>query len=278
MKATVFGGQGFIGQKLVERLSASGWECVVPRKNVGDAELRDLGQVFYCAGVTADYSRRPFDTVEAHVSLLNRVLASGSFDALVYLSSTRLYDSSPDGPGLEDRPLSLDPNNPRHIFDLSKALGESLCRVAGQGRARVARLSCVYLDQTDADGFLGGLLRQLLQRMNQGALAENPVEVDSSPEFVRDYVHLDDVLDALLLIASRGRDFIYNVASGENVSNQALFATLGEATGCQIKALRRDVAPRPARISIAKLKQEFGWRPVPVLDKLAGIIKGAQSC
>lgn len=271
-KATVIGGKGFIGRHLAARLLAEGWDCRIPGRQESYEGQEDMGHVFYCAGLTADYIRRSFDTVEAHVSLLNRILRTGRFESLVYLSSTRLYDSQPGAVATEESSLSLDPANPRHLYDLSKALGEALCFATAQGRARVARLSCVYNDHTDEEGFLPGLLRKII--------AERPtlLEIDSSPAFARDYIHLDDVLDALVMIAVRGRGFLYNVASGENIRNEALFAALAAASGCQIVPLRHDAPPPPATISIQKIQDEFGWLPVPVLTKITSIVEENMQC
>src|SRR4029453_14700488 len=122
--ATLIGGDGFIGRRLQARLRSEGWTCQVPARNAPSLLLRPLGHVFYCAGLTADYASRPFDTVEAHASLLARVLREADFDALVYLSSTRLYDGRPGFAGAEvdeDTPLALAPAQPRHPYDPSKA-------------------------------------------------------------------------------------------------------------------------------------------------------------
>lgn len=266
-KATIIGGHGFIGRHLVTRLLATGWDCHVPARQEACDVQGEMGHVFYCAGLTSDYIKRPYDTVEAHVSLLSRILRSGRFKSLVYLSSTRLYDSQPESVGSEERPLLLDPTNPRHLYDFSKALGESLCLVMGNGRARIARLSCVYNDYTDEYGFLPGLLRQIIG--NTPAL----LKVDSSPDIVRDYVHLEDVLDALIMIATQGEGCIYNVASGENISNETLFSVLTKVSGCKFIPLLDDKFPSPPKISIKKIKDEFGWRPVSVLKKITLIIE-----
>lgn len=265
-KATIFGGKGFIGSHLSARLIAMGWDCYVPDRGATYNEKKSLGYVFYCAGLTADYINRPFDTVEAHVSLLSKILQANRFESLVYLSSTRLYDSQPGNSGTEELSLLLNPSNPRHIYDLSKALGESLCCVTGMGRARVARLSCVYNNHTDQDGFLPWLLRQIIE--GPPAL----LKVDSSPAFSRDYIHLEDVLDALIMIALQGKEFIYNVASGENISNESLFTTIGETSGCKIVPLRCDNPPPPPQISIQKIHNEFSLRPIPVLKKIISIL------
>lgn len=271
-KATIIGGRGFIGRHLASRLLAAGWDCLVPDRQEALNGQKDLGHLFYCAGLTADYLRRPFDTVEAHVTLLSRILQDDRFESLVYLSSTRLYDSQPGIVGSEESPLVLTPANPRHLYDLSKALGESLCLTTGKGRARVARLSCVYNNHTDEDGFLPGLLRRIIQ--DRPAI----LEVDSSPAFARDYIHLNDVLDALILIATQGKEGIYNVAGGENVRNEDLFATLSQASGCRIIPLRHDEQPAPAKVSIHKMQAEFTWQPVSVLKKITTIIKENRQC
>ena len=209
---TVVGAAGFVGQRLCATLRARGAQVWAPARHEAwpwqPPPGHVLGHVMYCAGLTADYLARPFDTVQAHVSHLAQVLqhglAQGTLQSLVYLSSTRLYDGLGDlgdqGAAHEDAVLPMDPANPRHLYDLSKGLGESLCHVAGQGRARVARLACVYEGPQDADGFLPALLRQVLQARASGA---RQISVQSSPHFTRDYVHLDDVVDALIRIAQR---------------------------------------------------------------------------
>ncbi|MDT7524355.1 NAD(P)-dependent oxidoreductase [Rhodoferax sp. TBRC 17198] len=274
---TVVGAAGFVGRRLCATLQARGAQVWAPARHgpwpwqlpQGHA----LGHVMYCAGLTADYLARPFDTVQAHVSHLAQVLqhglAQGTLQSLVYLSSTRLYDGLGDvlggGTANEGAILPIDPTNSRHLYDLSKGLGESLCYVAGQGLARVARLACVYEGPQDSDGFLPALLRQVLQARAAGV---RRVQVSSSPHFTRDYVHLDDVVDALIRIAVQGQQPVYNVASGANVSNAALFEHLERRWGCAVQPLL-DVQPvLPPVVNIARLRTELHWQPRPLLAAL----------
>lgn len=278
-RATVIGSTGFIGRHLVEHLHAAGCQVLEPARDTLHWLEGPLGHVFYCAGLTADFAQRPHDTVQAHVSLLSSVLQRGQFESLVYLSSTRLYDGSLVDPADEATPLALDPRQPRHLYDLSKALGESLCHAASGGRARVARLSCVYRDAGDADGFLPQLLRgvpQALARAENGTPAR--LRVDTTPHAARDYVHLDDVLAALLLIATRGTQPLYNVASGRNLSNRELFARLRELSGCEVVAGQHHMARPSPRIDISRMRREFAWRPACLLDKLGELLPEAALC
>jgi UDP-glucose 4-epimerase len=271
-KATLIGGNGYVGRHLLARLLRDGWACWVPQRDDLKLMHRDLGHVFYCAGLTADYAERPFDTVEAHSSLLNQVLRDTTYTSLVYLSSTRLYDSLGNSlghnPATETSPLTLDPNNPRHVYDLSKALGESLCRVASKGRARVARLSSVWGGDHGTEGFLPELMRGVLAACKkQGKQAR--LQVNSSPHFKRDYVHIDDVVEALIALAAPADFGIYNVAGGRNISNRELFNCVLDASGCKVEPTSDRPTPALPRISIERMAQDFGWTPVDAMQRLS---------
>jgi len=258
MHATVIGGRGFIGQVLVRHLRSLGWGVWVPERSQPwpDAE-RDLGHVFYCAGLTADYLQHPERTVEAHVSLLARVLQSDNFTSLVYLSSTRLYDGLPAGTtATETALLPVAPHIPRHIYDLTKLTGESLCHVFGQGKARVARLSCVYDTTPQAQGFLPDVLRQV-----QAAARGETITLTSSPHFSRDYIHVNDVVRALVDMAQGGQHVVYNLASGVNLTNAALATLIEQHSGRKVLFAHENTSAEPATVSMDRLAEEWGWRP-----------------
>lgn len=265
--ATVIGGAGFIGRHLVTRLRADGWDCDVPGRD--QAPLAgDLGHVFYCAGVTGDFGVRPFDTVESHVTVLSHLLQQASFTSLVYLSSTRLYDSSGTAEADETTQLVLDPQNPRHIYDLSKALGEALCHRTGGGKARVARLSNVYGRGPD-DG--GGFLSEVVRLANNSS-GPDEVSLDTSQGSGRDYVAVDDVVDALVAIATRGTQPVYNVASGAIVTNAELFDAVRRESGAVIRGTQGESPAQSPRVVIDRMIEEFNWQPVQLLDELPTLL------
>jgi nucleoside-diphosphate-sugar epimerase len=211
---TILGASGFVGSRLVASLRADGHEVYAPARGEPDVFARDLGQVIYCIGLTADFAVRPFDTVEAHVGLLAGVLREARFSHLTYLSSARLYDSLGAKGGQEQSSLELNPANPRHLYDLSKALGENLCLTVAGNRTAVARLACVYDSSAGAPGYLS----EWLQR----SATERIIHLDSSTGYVRDYIHLDDVVAGLRAMSDCATSGIVNLASGENVSNGEL--------------------------------------------------------
>lgn len=269
--ATVIGGQGFIGRELVHRLRELGWDCWVTDRNFAWPQPdRPLGRVFYCAGMTADYLRDPTATLEAHAGLLSRVLQSMHYESLVYLSSTRLYDGLPSSevPAMEDGGLCINPLNPRHLYDVTKLAGESLCHVLGKGKARVARLSCVYNDEKDDDGFLAELLKKVARTRCNEAL-----HIASSPHFSRDYVHVSDVVRALIDIAQSGTQPVYNVASGQNLRNDVLAALVNTHSARQILFELDQMQAPPPIVSIERLRADFGWSPARVEQRVVPWLK-----
>lgn len=259
MHFTVLGAGGFVGTRLLTSLRQQGHSVHAPARDDDSWLGQELGHVVYCVGLTNDYLARPFDTVEAHAALLAGLLRQGRFERLVYLSSTRLYDSLASAVGEESAVLHLDPANPRHLYDLSKALGENLCLHHAAGRACVARLSCVYSDILGEGGFLA----QVLPR---GARGES-FALDSSPAYARDYVHVDDVIELLQVLLLGGAQGIYNVGAGCNTSNGELLAALQRHTGAQVVCRHEDIQHVP-RVSIAKAQQEFAFQPRQLLEHL----------
>jgi nucleoside-diphosphate-sugar epimerase len=258
---TVLGASGFIGGRVCERLRALGIEYFAPERDQSIAG-QTLGNVIYCIGLTANFRARPLDTVEAHVAKLLALLRASDFDSLLYLSSTRLYRSSSLGAG-EENVLALEPLVRDDLYNISKAMGESLALNCGRP-ARIARISNVYGDDFVSDNFLSSLIRD--------AVSQGRVILRTSADSERDYIGIDAVVDGLLQIASHGQHEMYNLASGINVPNRALVERLHAITGCAIEFLPN--APRLSypRIIIERMKAEFNFSGSDVLADLDKIV------
>lgn len=254
---TVIGGEGFIGSCVANSLRVAGESPWCPKRNDHEVWERDLGRVIYCAGLTGDYRLRPLETVEAHVSLLARLIEKASFERIVYLSTTRIYNLIFDGLGTEYKSVSVNPNDPEHLYELSKLLGESLALHHSDGRGVVARLSYVFDWEAGAQGFLSQWL--------QAARGSRSLTIDSSPNLARDYIHVDDVASALVSLANGATSGIVNVARGETLSNAAIAAVF-EQEGWKVAFSRDDPgADRGVLVDTARL-HDLGIRTRPVLQ------------
>src|ERR1044072_4835036 len=138
---TVLGASGFIGSHLIKRLDELGLPFNAPGRDQ-TIFSGSAGHVIYCIGLTADFRSRPFDTVRAHVCKLLEVLQNVNFDSLTYLSSTRLYGTDKSEAREEDS-FRVNSLNPDDLYNISKAMGESIALNCGKN-TRVVRLSKVY--------------------------------------------------------------------------------------------------------------------------------------
>ena len=261
-QATVFGATGFVGRALVQHLTAEGYAVRTLTRGDESWQGADLGHAYYTIGLTADFRSRPFETIDAHVSLLTRILRGAQFQSFVYLSSTRVYATTDTT--RESAPIPVSPGNPDHLYNISKLMGESACLGSGLANARVARLSNVFGHDLASENFLTAVLRE--------AASERRVSLRTSLASEKDYVWVGDVVRALEAIATRSTDPITNVAFGRNVTHGEIMDALRASMGVEIR-----VAPGAPTIAFPMIEtgnlDRLGAGPrtslLSMLDELA---------
>ncbi|KZR66197.1 MULTISPECIES: NAD-dependent epimerase/dehydratase family protein [Prochlorococcus] len=258
---TVLGAEGWIGSALVADLKRCNRSVVA----IGRSQLQDWlddkqpqGPVIYAIGLTADFRQRPHDTVQAHVSLLSKALQRKGIKQLLYLSSTRVYARSASTQ--EDAPLVCLSSDSSDLYNLSKLLGEALVLQDQRIGCRVVRLSNVVGPGQPSSTFIGSLLRDA----RLGAL----VTIQQSSDSVKDYVALTDVLRLLPLIAEKGRQRLYNLGGGCDVSHEQVAAWLRKQ-GAEVTFARQphEEFAFPT-LEIDRLSSEFGLNSKPFRQNL----------
>lgn len=262
MKFTILGASGFIGSHVAARLRARGDEVVCPPRDFRPEPAVDLGHVIYCIGITADFRTRPIETVQAHVCRLAELLERGRFESLLYLSSTRVYAGAERG--IEEATFRVDPARLDDVYNLSKLMGESLCLAIPNGNVRVARLSNVFGQDWGSRNFLATVIAEAV---DTGALVFR-----TAADSAKDYIAIDEVVDALLKIAARGKERIYNVATGRNVTNAELAARLSVVTGCTVRFEEGAPSTVFPLIDIERIRRISAADPASVLDALPSLI------
>jgi nucleoside-diphosphate-sugar epimerase len=260
---TVLGGRGFIGSHLVRYFQTAGYECRVPQRG-DESWTAPLGHVIYAIGLTADFRSRPFDAVESHVCLLERLLRAGNFQSLTYLSTARVYGGSLDTSEAAD--LHVNPVNPDDLYNLSKLAGESLCLHCGREGMKVARLSNVVGQRDDTNTFLYQLLEQ--------GRETGKVVFRTSLESKKDYVDVDDAVALLARLSVSTSTGIYNVAGGEGTRNREIAETLVEEMGFKVSVAPGAVTSEFNSVDISKAKSEFGFSPRRFGDYFPAFLRG----
>jgi nucleoside-diphosphate-sugar epimerase len=259
---TVLGASGFIGSHLVRKLKSQGYDYYAPEKDE-DISKRNLGNVIYCIGLTADFRTKPFDTVDAHVCYLLKVLKQYKFDSFLYLSSTRVYGVREDT-AYEEDVIHSQPLIPGDLYNISKIMGESICFAAGKDNVRVVRLSNVYGYDSKSENFIFSLIRD--------ALRGRKIVLNTTRDSNKDHISVHDVVRILPEIAVKGKNKIYNVASGENITAGQIVDTLSKLTGCIVEVDSNAERICFPSINISRIKEEFNFTPSCILDDLEILI------
>ena len=104
-----------------------------------------------------------------------------------------------------------------------------------------------------------GVIAAFLRR----ALTGRPIEIWGDGSVTRDYVFIDDVVDALIRAAThQGAERIFNIGSGEGRSLNQIIAALETELGSDIVVTRRAGRPVDAPksvLDVTRAQQALGW-------------------
>ena len=217
----VTGVGGFIGAAVAARLLAEGHSVVgVDNLTTGYAENIPAGTEFFqsdCQDATL-YHRLPVRKYDAILHIAGQSSGEISFDdpvydlrtngestlhllkfalkvgcsRMVYASTMSVYGMHPDCPAKES-----DPCFPHSFYGVGKLASEHYLRLYEQyGVASAAlRLFNVYGPGQNMSNLRQGMVSIFMAMM----LADNHVHVKGSPDRYRDFVYIDDVVDAFML-------------------------------------------------------------------------------
>jgi nucleoside-diphosphate-sugar epimerase len=212
LPVTVLGAGGWLGRSVVSELQSQGRLVQPVRRETLDRwlmEVEPAGAVIDAIGLTADFRRKPFETVKAHVSVLSQVMQRPGIQTLIYLSSTRVYARSAITSEAAALPcLSSDPSD---LYNLSKLTGEALVLQDPRPGFKAVRLSNVVGEGQPSTTFVGSLLQEARQT--------GRVQIRQPPHTAKDYIALPDVCRLLAALTGESKERLYNLGSGRNTSH-----------------------------------------------------------
>ena len=238
----VTGAGGLVGRHLVAGLRERGDEVVDPA--AADVVVHLAAQT-----IVSEAYADPVATFEANVALAWRTAAAAP--RCVFASTDQVYGPRPPVPVGEDAPLA-----PEGPYATSKAAADMLLRTLPG--CVVARLANVY---GPGDRHATRLVPGVVAAVREG---RRPV-VRGDGGARRDLIHVDDVVDALLLLADRGEEGeAYNVGTGEPHSVLEVVERALRVAGSDLEPdVLGDAPPGEGggrALDCAKLRA-LGWRP-----------------
>ncbi len=256
MRCVVTGGSGFIGSTLVDRLVAEGWTVDVVdnfssgrRENlqaalatgqveVHDQDIREAStialiercqpEVIFHLAAQADVRVSVVDPAfDASVNILGslnvlegargakarRVVAAASGGTLY---GEPLGDQIPTNESAPQRPLSPYGVSKKSMIDYLVAYKE----LHGLDYVALA-LANVYGPRQDPHGEAG-----VVAIFAEKILAGDGVTIYGDGTQTRDFVYVDDVVDAFVRAGSRGEGLVVNIGTGQELSVNELFSTM----------------------------------------------------
>ncbi|RYY71321.1 MAG: NAD(P)-dependent oxidoreductase [Chitinophagaceae bacterium] len=268
---TVLGASGFVGSNLVKKLHDSNISFQAPKRGES-LEGRELGHVIYCIGMTADFRTKPFETVDAHVTVLSKILQVCDFESLTYLSSTRVYikTRSKNSSLTEADDIVINALDATDLFASSKLTGELLAMNSGRKNIKIVRLSNVFGPDLLSENFITSVVKD--------ALLNKKVELLTTATSAKDYIAVEDVCQALIKLASLESNGIFNLSYGRNTTNDAILREIEKITGAEVSysPLAKEIIFQ--EISSEKISAAVGFKPtVDIIAALPGIIAAFRS-
>ncbi|CAB1129812.1 UDP-glucose 4-epimerase [Candidatus Hydrogenisulfobacillus filiaventi] len=284
MRVLITGGSGFIGSALGRRLTGMGMEVVVadlrpsrdPRVTLVQGDLRDAAVVEEALqpGTEAVVHLAAFTSVlksltdphgvyrtnlEMTANLLERARLVGA-RRFVFASTNAIVGDVGRTPIHERMPLE-----PLTPYGATKAAAEMLMSAYTHAygvRGVALRLTNVYgtgMQHKDS----------IVPRLMRAALQGGSIDIYGDGEQVRDYIYLDDVVEAFVLALTRDWIGPVTIGFGESVSVNTLHALAREATGRPIGARYVDPKPgeMPAVVVDTSYARSLGFRPETALTE-----------
>lgn len=166
---------------------------------------------------------------------------------LVFTSSSAIYGDRYTRPVTEDTPPQ-----PTSVYGDTKLRAEALLSGTGGVQTLALRIFNLFGDE-----FEESLIWRLLH-----SSAEQPVALRGPDNFVRDYVHVGDVADAItasLRVELSGNHETINVGSGVPLSNRDLLDLLGDR--CELHYRVVDGQRSYSCADITRARQLLGFTP-----------------
>lgn len=286
MKVLVSGGAGFIGSNLVDKLINLGHNvCIIDNLSTGNVNNVNKKAQLYIndildPNVSKIFEKEKFDIVYHLAAQIDvpKSIKDPIFDSNVNVCGTIniinncvnynvkkiIYSSSAAVYG-DPRYLPIDEKHeirPISYYGLSKYAAEEYIRVfsnLNNLNFTILRYANVYGIRQDPKGE-GGVISIFMNSL----IKKQPLYIFGDGGALRDYIFVEDIVDANIEALSNGSKEIFNIGTGVYTSVNELAKNMVDIVG--VKCNVEHTSPRKGDIAnsyfnINKAKDELNWSP-----------------
>ena len=292
-KILVTGGAGFIGSHLVDRLIQEGNEVVVV-DNLSTGKRKNINKKaqFYKMDIQSKRIERVFRNerplIVVHLAAQMSVRHSTDdpvFDAQVNILGTinvlehavrqgvrKVTFASSGGVVYGEQEIFPAPEShrtePLSPYGISKLAGEKYLAYYANAtglRYVALRFANVYGPRQDSEGEAGVVAIFSKQMLDGG----QPI-VNGTGKQTRDFIYVDDAVEAILVTLGEDVRGIFNVGTGQETTINECYGIIKSLTKCQCKELygaAKKGEQFRSVLDVTKLREVFGWDPQITLQE-----------
>lgn len=242
-KILITGGAGFIGHHLANELInlnfqvniidnlSTGKKSNIPKKSLffyGDINnikllnkaSKNCNIIFHLAACTELQKSiyKPEETLQDNlISTLNVIkICMKRKKKLIFASSCSIYDLKASDKLIEDRDI-----NPKNPYAMSKYFSEELIRFYSNNfklNYNILRFFNVYGKNQNSKGDYAAVMPKFIKSAKQN----RTLYLHNNGSQTRDFVHVKDIVKALILTISSKKNLTVNIGSGKSISIKSL--------------------------------------------------------
>jgi len=265
MRAVVTGGAGFIGSTLVDRLLGEG-HAVTVIDNLATGRRSNLDRAAEAG------ERFSFIELDVRSPEIHTVMSQAQPEVVFHLAAQADVRVSVERP-LFDADVNV--LGGLNVIEAARVAGARKVVVASSG-------GTIYGDPAPEDlpvdeshsqhpispyGVAKKVIDDYLFAFGR-LLADEPCTVFGDGEQTRDFVYVDDVVDAFARAADRGEGVRCNIGTGVETSVNTLYRTMADAAGVAagpVYAPARTGELQRSSLNPMRAGTELGWRPTTSL-------------
>jgi len=291
MLIAITGGSGFIGRRLIKKLVESSYNLLLLGRSFDRPSISDLIKEKKVDYIKYDLTNRnpeisntlrnvdvlvhlaafvprsnkpsdddPIKNIEVNIKGTHNLLKDfeNVAEKLIFASTLEVYGKPVFLPITEFHPV-----NPLTYYGASKLAAEKYVTIFSfqhNMKSVILRFSTVYGPEEVFDRAIPNFIRCVME-------GKSPVIYGDGLD-VRDYIYIDDAVDAIVAAIHRDCEGVYNIASGEGYTIHEIFEKIKDISGKDLKPIfkRSNREPTKFIFDIISARKELGFSPKVSID------------